>query len=75
MPLLSGYAADAVIADKGYDSDTFVLKIENSGAEAVIPPRRNRLEQRDYELHSNFVYGASGGDPVGVNSIDVLDAG
>lgn len=49
--LLSGYAADAVIADKGYDSSAFVLKIEDSGAEAVIPPRRNRIEQRDYDAN------------------------
>ncbi len=27
------------------------------------------------EIHASFVYEASGGDPVGVNSVDVSDAG
>ena len=30
--------AQAVIADKGYDADHFVAKIEAAGAQAVIPP-------------------------------------
>ena len=32
---------DAMIADKGYDSDALVEDIECTGALAVIPPRRN----------------------------------
>ena len=47
--LLEGYDPEAVIADKGYDSDALVDAIEAKGAEAVIPPKRNRLEQRDYD--------------------------
>lgn len=47
--LLRGYQAGAVIADKGYDSDALVGEIEDSGAEAVIPPRSHRKEQRDYD--------------------------
>jgi transposase len=38
-----------VIADKGYDSDAVVEAIEASGAEAVIPPKCNRKEQRPYD--------------------------
>jgi len=38
-----------VIGDKGYDSDEFVKTIEARGAKAVIPPRKNRMEQRDYD--------------------------
>jgi putative transposase len=49
--LLSGYPAAAVIADKGYDADHFVAEIEQSGAEAVIPPRRNRKVQRRYDAN------------------------
>ncbi len=47
--LLDGYKPEAVIADKGYDSDAVVDTIEASGAQAVIPPRENRLEQRPYD--------------------------
>ena len=49
--LLNGYEVGAVIADKGYDSDKFVREIEKQGAEAVIPPRKNRNELRDYDEH------------------------
>lgn len=38
-----------MIADKGYDSDALVDAIEAKGAEAVIPPKQNRLEQREYD--------------------------
>ena len=47
--LLEGYDPEVVIADKGYDSDALVDKIEAKGAQAVIPPKKNRLEQRDYD--------------------------
>lgn len=47
--LLAGYAPEAVIADKGYDSDALVGRIAVGGAEVVIPPRRNRKAQRAYD--------------------------
>lgn len=47
--LIAGFPADYVIADKGYDSDTFVMSVQNVGAQAVIPPRSNRKELRDYD--------------------------
>jgi transposase len=50
--LIEGHDAKAVIADKGYDSDDFVAAIEASGAEAVIPPKKNRIIQRDYDKHT-----------------------
>ena len=43
--------AQAVIADKGYDADHFVAKIEAAGAQAVIPPRSNRLALRNFDRH------------------------
>jgi transposase len=43
--LLAG-AAPAVIADKGYDKQPLVDAIEARGGEAVIPSRKNRVEQR-----------------------------
>jgi transposase len=50
-PLLEGYTPEAVIADKGYDSDELVKVIEAGGGEAVIPPRENRVEKREYDEH------------------------
>ena len=41
----------AIIADKGYDADHFVAVIEAAGAQAVIPPRSNRLVQRHFDRH------------------------
>jgi transposase len=49
--LLKGHDAEAVIADKGYDSDPLVQRIEGKGAEAVIPPKKNRKVPRDYDKH------------------------
>ena len=37
------------MADKGYDADYIVEAIEKSGAIAVIPPRSNRKNPRDYD--------------------------
>jgi transposase len=37
--LLEGYTPEAVIADKGYDSDALIDAIEATGAEALIPPK------------------------------------
>ena len=49
--LIKGIEAQSVIADKGYDADTFVDTIETRGAQAVIPPRSNRLTQPAYDRH------------------------
>jgi transposase len=49
--LIEGIKTDAVIADKGFDSQAVVDLVEAGGAEAVIPPRKNRKEQRAYDKH------------------------
>ena len=49
--LIDGFNADYVLADKGYDSSTFVEEIEKSGATAVIPSRSNRNESREHDAH------------------------
>lgn len=46
--LLAHIKAEHVLADKGYDSDAVVACIESQGAEAVIPPRRNRKQPRPF---------------------------
>jgi len=48
--LLDSLKAPTLIADKGYDADQRVLaKLEMAGKTAVIPPKANRKEQRDYD--------------------------
>jgi len=49
LQLLEGFEPDFVLADKGYDSDSFVAEIRASGACPVIPPRKNRTVLRDYD--------------------------
>jgi putative transposase len=44
--LIEGHDAKAVIADKGYGGDEIVATIE---AEAVIPPKKNRIFKREYD--------------------------
>ncbi len=49
--MIGGLAAEHLIADKGYDSEAIVEQAERQGMRAVIPPRKNRKEQRDYDKH------------------------
>jgi transposase len=49
--LIEGYCMQALIADKGYDSADLVEAVTALGIQAVIPPRSNRKEQRDYDKH------------------------
>jgi putative transposase len=47
--LVAPYRVEAVIADKGYDSDAFLAYLEAREAEAVIPSKRHRKEQREID--------------------------
>ena len=47
--LVDGFEAGAAIADKGYDADHLLEKIAETGADVVIPPKRNRKDQRPYD--------------------------
>lgn len=49
--LVEGYEARVLIADKGYDSGPLVASVTSRGVLAVIPPKKNRLEQREYDRH------------------------
>jgi len=49
--LIAGFEPDAVIADKGYDTDELIEAVKARGIEAVIPPRGNRKEQREYDRY------------------------
>jgi transposase len=47
--VLSDLQPEQVLADKGYDSNAFVATIEARDAVAVIPPKANRVEKREYD--------------------------
>jgi transposase len=48
--LLPGMEANTLIADKAFDADKRVLEpLAAAGKAAVIPPKANRVAQRDYD--------------------------
>jgi transposase len=49
VSLLEGICAGAVLADKAYDADEVLRKIEGDGAKAVIPLKNNRKQQRAFD--------------------------
>jgi transposase len=49
--LIENYQPKVLIADKAYDSDDLIEAITAQGILAVIPPRKNRKEQREYDRH------------------------
>ena len=49
--LFEGIDADNLIADKGYDSDEIVDEAQKADMQPVIPPRKNRKHQREYDKH------------------------
>ena len=49
IPLLTGIETEALIADKGYESNGILAFIHGQGAEAVIPPKCNRKDPWEYD--------------------------
>ena len=47
--LLGDHKPAAVLGDKGYDSDAFAATVKSRGAEVVIPPKKNRVNPREYD--------------------------
>ena len=47
--LIEGIDAGALLADKGYDTDAIVKAAIAAGMQVVIPPEKNRIEQRKYD--------------------------
>lgn len=46
LDLLHPVNAKKVIADKAYDSNWLLYYLDSEGIEAVIPPKKSRLQQR-----------------------------
>ena len=49
--MIEGFAAQALLADQGYDANHLLDYLAERDIEAVIPPKANRLEQREYDRH------------------------
>jgi transposase len=49
--LVEGIKAETLIADKGYDSNAIIKEALASGMEVVIPPKKNRKVQREYDTY------------------------
>ena len=47
--LIQGIKAEHLLADKAYDTDAIISQCKNNKIQAVIPPKRNRKEQREYD--------------------------
>lgn len=43
--------AEFLFADRGYDTNEILEYAKQMGIIVVIPPKKNRLEQRDYDEH------------------------
>ena len=47
--LIEGIDAEALLGDRGYDADAIIAFAVMAGMEVVIPPKRNRKVQREYD--------------------------
>ncbi len=47
--LTAGLSFGAMTADRAFDAGRLLKELEERGAEAVIPPRKNRRKIRDYD--------------------------
>ncbi len=47
--LIEGIEAEALLADRAYDTNEIIAKCEDAGIDAVIPPKKNRTVQREYD--------------------------
>ena len=48
--LTEDIAAQSMLADKGYDADSFIQSLEVRGITVVIPPKSNRKIKRDCDF-------------------------
>jgi transposase len=51
VTLIDGITADYLLADRGYDTNQIIESAIANGMIVVIPPKRNRLVQREYDTY------------------------
>ena len=49
--LIEGISAEVLLADRGYDTNDILAYAASTGMEAVIPPKKNRKVQREYDKY------------------------
>ncbi len=49
--LIGGISAEILLADRGYDADAILAYAASSGMKTVIPPKKSRKEQRQYDKY------------------------
>ena len=49
--LIDGIDAQNLLADRGYDTSEIIAFAFSAGMNVVIPPKRNRKEQREYDRY------------------------
>jgi transposase len=47
--LIEGITAEHLLADRGYDTNAIIEQAEKQGMKPVIPPKKNRIIQREYD--------------------------
>ena len=51
VALIDGFTAQCLPADRGYDTNRLIEAAMAAGMQIVIPPKRNRKVQREYDEH------------------------
>ena len=49
--LIEGISAEILLADRGYDTNDILSYVVSAGMEPVIPPKKNRKEQHNYDKY------------------------
>jgi transposase len=49
IALIDGFSAQCLLADRGYDTNALIETAIAAGMQIVIPPKRNRKQQREYD--------------------------
>ncbi len=47
--MIDGFTAKNLLADKGYDTDAIINQAERQGMIPIIPSKKSRKKQRDYD--------------------------
>ena len=51
IALIDGFTAEYLLADRGYDTNCLIDAAMAAGMQIIIPPKRNRKQQREYDKY------------------------
>ena len=49
--MIKDITAEVLLADRGYDCNNIIEYATETGMQVVIPPKKNRIEQREYDKY------------------------